>query len=165
MLQSCCCCCTCCCCCFDWLLGIVDKLIQYFNVYAFTEVAVYGKNYVEAAKATWALIKSNGVDAILNDVLVGGVLTLGKLIISLLSGVFTALIAYISGMDDPSFAVAIGLISFLFTFFIFGIVSQVIQAGVVTLFVCICEDVEAIKCTKPELYEKIISTYPSSRFK
>jgi hypothetical protein len=36
--------------CLDILLNLIESLVQYFNVYAFTQVAIYGKPYVQAAQ-------------------------------------------------------------------------------------------------------------------
>lgn len=33
--------------------------------------ALYGKPYIEAAKDTWRLFKDRGIDAVINDSLVG----------------------------------------------------------------------------------------------
>jgi len=163
-LKRCCCCCCCFCCFFDHLLAILDRLVKLFNKYAFTQVAIYGKPYSEAAKSTWELIKSNGVDAILNDLLISKVLSIGKLVVGLVAGGVTALLGYITGVHEAILLVYEGLLAFFIAYFIFSIVSKVIDSCVVTMFVCICEDSEAIKYSRPELYNKIKETYPKSLF-
>merc|ERR1711916_133773 len=50
--------------CVDCLLGCIENLVRYFNTYAFTQVAVYGKDYITAAKDTWSLFLSHGFDII-----------------------------------------------------------------------------------------------------
>lgn len=35
------------------------------------EIALYGKPYIAAAKDTWRLMKDRGIDALINDSLVG----------------------------------------------------------------------------------------------
>ena len=63
--------------------------MQYFNRYAYIEIgmchlcphvspevlkgiiALYGKSYFRAAKDTWRLFKDRGIDALVNDQLVG----------------------------------------------------------------------------------------------
>jgi hypothetical protein len=98
----------------DCLIGWIESLVQYFNVYAFTQVAIYGyvltqcvrsedlwahivlfcsKPYCRAAKDTWQLVKSHGVEAIINDNLISGVLTMG----CFLGGVITAIFGGILG--------------------------------------------------------------------
>jgi hypothetical protein len=41
-------------CIFGCLIGILDWAVQYFNRYAFSHIALYGKAYIPAAKDTWA---------------------------------------------------------------------------------------------------------------
>lgn len=36
-----------------------------------TAIALYGKPYIQAAKDTWRLFKDRGIDALVNDSLVG----------------------------------------------------------------------------------------------
>lgn len=38
--------------------------------YAYIEIALYGKPYIQAARDTWRLFKDRGIDAIVNDSLV-----------------------------------------------------------------------------------------------
>lgn len=57
----------------DCILGCIQGLVEYFNTYAYIHVAIYGKSFCDAAKDTWALVKSNGIDVIINDNLVGTV--------------------------------------------------------------------------------------------
>jgi len=58
------------------ILDIIDSLMQYFNQYAFAQIAIYGKTYCQAAKDTWDLVHSHGVEAIINDNLIGNVTTM-----------------------------------------------------------------------------------------
>lgn len=53
--------------CFSCGISLLDKFIEFFNVYAFAQVAIYGKPFCSAAKDTWSLIKSRGVDMLIND--------------------------------------------------------------------------------------------------
>lgn len=43
-------------------------------------VLLFRKTYCRAAKDTWELVKSHGVEAIINDNLIGGVLSMGALL-------------------------------------------------------------------------------------
>ena len=51
-----------------WLVLILLRYIQ-LNPHFF--VALYGKPYIQAAKDTWALFRDRGIDALVNDSLVG----------------------------------------------------------------------------------------------
>ena len=42
----------------------------------------------------------------------------------------------------------------------FGIVAEVINSGVATIFVCLAEDPYALQRTQPELFQKVVEVYP-----
>ncbi|KAI8821083.1 plasma-membrane choline transporter-domain-containing protein [Fimicolochytrium jonesii] len=146
-------------------IGIIESLIEYFNKWAFVQVAVYGKDYIRAAKDTWMLCKQRGVDAIINDQLIGSVLGLGGTLIALICGFIAYLYVRFSDIPDNSLhygvfvslAVVIGASEFF-------VMSNVIDSGNVTTFVCLAEDPAALQRTKPELYESIRQAYPQVQF-
>lgn len=57
-------------CLLDCLLTCLQKMIEYFNMYAFVHVAIYGTSYIKSAKTAWSLLTSKGIDALINDDLV-----------------------------------------------------------------------------------------------
>jgi len=149
-------------CCIECILSCLEDGIEYFNKYAFTEVAIYGKSYCEAAKDTWTLCKARGIEALINDDLIGNVLSIGALAIGCLSASCTCGMAIIIlGIEDYVIVIIFGILAFLIGCMIFSVVAQVINSGVATTFVCLCEDPDAIRQTKPELWEKVRDTYPS----
>ena len=50
-------------------IGLLDWAVQFFNRYAFSHIALYGKSYIQAAKDTWRMIKDRGIDALVNECL------------------------------------------------------------------------------------------------
>lgn len=149
--------------CLVCLLDWIESLVQYFNHYAYTQVAIYGKDFRTAAKDTWTMIKDRGIEAIINDNLIDNVLTIG----SLLVGALTALLvyAYIAFAGPPFSAnsdtiLLVELAAFLFGFTMMNLVGEIITSGTATTFVALAEDPEALARTKPQLYEKIRQTYP-----
>jgi hypothetical protein len=76
-------------CCADCIIGCIEGLVRWFNRYAYIEIggldllrlratlaeskflALYGKPYIGAAKDVWSLMKDRGIDALVNDSLVG----------------------------------------------------------------------------------------------
>ena len=58
-------------CCAACFVGFIESLVEWFNRYAYIEIALYGKAYIPAAKDTWRLFKDRGIDALVNDSLVG----------------------------------------------------------------------------------------------
>jgi len=67
--------------------------MEWFNLYAFSYVAIYGNSFIEAAKATFALLKERGITAIINDNLIGGVLLFAAFMSALLGSMCTGLLA------------------------------------------------------------------------
>ena len=127
-------------------LKCLERLMEYFNVYAFTYVAIYGTSFVEAAKRTWELIKSCGFAAIFNDNLVFPVLTLTSLSNSLAIGVLCGLAAE---------SVLIGVLTAFVAYVVHTTLFRVVYSGIVTLFVCYAECPEALQLSNPTLYQGI----------
>lgn len=73
------------------IIGILDWAVQFLNRYAFSYIALYGKAYIPAAKATWNMIKQRGIDALINECLIGPVLSMGATFV----GYATSLLAYL----------------------------------------------------------------------
>jgi len=143
-------------CIIDCILGMLENLLRYFNLYAFTQVAVYGKTYCEAARDTWALIHSHGYEAIINDNLIGNVLSMG----ALLGGIICALVGGLVGSQiAPDFYIGCIIIGFIIGFAMLIIVMEVIQSGVATIFVCFAMDSEALRRNDPLLHQKFVQTY------
>ncbi|KAG8892407.1 putative choline transporter, neither null mutation nor overexpression affects choline transport, partial [Tulasnella sp. 403] len=76
-------------CCAACFVGCIESLVEYFNRYAYIEIALYGKPFIPAAKDTWALFKDRGIDALINDSLVGITLNFGGYIVGILSALFS----------------------------------------------------------------------------
>lgn len=81
-------------CCAECFVDCLESAVEYFNQYAYIEIgmlsgfclyfdsyliqftcvlppALYGKSYLKAAQDTWRMFKDRGVDALINDSLVG----------------------------------------------------------------------------------------------
>ncbi|KAF9946418.1 putative choline transporter, neither null mutation nor overexpression affects choline transport [Mortierella alpina] len=116
--------------CASCILACLESLFEIFNKFAFTQVAIYGKPFIQAASDTWAMIKDRGVDAIVNDSLVGNVLGMVVILEMILGAVM---------MSIP---------------------NNVLDSGVTTTFVALAEDPEVLHRTKPELYQSIVQHYP-----
>ncbi|KAF9999492.1 putative choline transporter, neither null mutation nor overexpression affects choline transport [Entomortierella chlamydospora] len=152
--------------CADCLLGILQGLFEIFNKFAFTQVAIYGKPFVRAAKDTWAMIKDRGVDAIVNDNLVGNVLGMGSLSVALLSGFYGYLFIKVVqpnfyNKEDESIVVfAVIVVEMILGAVMMSVPNGVIDSGVTTTFVALAEDPQTLYRTKPELYHAIAESYP-----
>jgi len=152
--------------CASCILSMLEGLFEIFNKFAFTQVAMYGKPFVRAAKDTWELIKNRGIEAIVNDSLVGNVLGMGTLSVALLSGFFGY--AYVSILQpsfyenqDKDFVMfAVIFVEVILGVAMMSVPNNVIDSGVTTTFVALAEDPQTLLDTKPDLYHAIANRYP-----
>jgi len=150
-------------CCAACFIGCLENLVEYFNRYAYIEIALYGKPYIEAAKDTWRLFRDRGITLIVNDSLVNMVLTWGAYAIGLLSVLF----AYIYLLVNPKFnaggdyTVVVLLFAFLVGLQSSLTLTSALEAGVSTIFVGLGEDPQVLAIRAPELFQLIAMTYPA----
>lgn len=149
--------------CLECLLSWIEQLVEYFNHYAYVQVAMFGKSYCQAAKDTWRLIKDRGVEAIINDNLVGNVLVMGAIFIGALCALFG--FGYIhlflsNDIVDNNAILVLVIICFFFGLVMTGVITNVIDSGVTTTFVALAESPDALRRTKPQLFERIRREWP-----
>ncbi|ORX45854.1 DUF580-domain-containing protein [Hesseltinella vesiculosa] len=150
-------------CIVDCIVGCFQGFFEWFNNYAFSGVAIYGKNYIESAKRTWTLIKDRGIQAMINDNLINNVLFMGALLVAVLSSLLGYLYLLVS---KPAFnqtgnmTPVVVMMCFIVGLSTFSTVATVISCGVSTTYVCLAEDPQALQRTQPTLFEKIRETWP-----
>jgi hypothetical protein len=137
----------------DCILRCVEGLIRYFNHYAYTQVAIYGKSFISAARDTWYLFKRCGLDAVVNDDLTGMVLGLGALMGGVVTGLMAALWAVTFGVSNVY--IVVGLLGFVIGFVMVLLMMNVVQSAVATTFVIWAEDPAGIERTRPDQARKI----------
>ncbi|CAO3564408.1 unnamed protein product [Mortierella alpina] len=150
-------------CLIDCLLACIEGLVEFVNKYAFAQVAIYGKGYIQAAKDTWTILKDRGVEQIINDNLIGNVWSMAAILSGALSGLATYLYLIIAKPDfnaTGNFTIVLVIMGFVMGLQICFTIGTVIDSGVVTTFVCLAEDPAALARTKPELFERIRVTWP-----
>ena len=118
--------------------------MEYFNVYAFSHIAIYGCSYLEAAKKTWEMVKSCGI---LNDNLIFPVLNLTAVVDSFVLSVGFGLLA-----KDTLIGGAVFFISFV----VHEMMYRPVYSGVVTLFVCFAENPAALQESNPAFHQELV---------
>mmetsp|Transcript_77298 Transcript_77298/g.136310 ORF Transcript_77298/g.136310 Transcript_77298/m.136310 type:complete len:543 (-) Transcript_77298:305-1933(-) len=130
-------------CCLECIIHQIEALLQYFNEYAYAHVAIYGKKYTSAARDTLSMLEQNGLVAIINDNLLGTVFILCTVFCGCLTGLVAGLVSW-----DWATAV-VGLCAGLY---VTSILLSVLNANVITIFVCFAEQPEALRLSNPELF-------------
>jgi hypothetical protein len=141
--------------CADCILGCLQWIVEYFNTYCFVMIAIYGKSFIASAKDTFSFFKRSGIMALINDNIVGTVLTMPCYISAIVCGAVGGVIAgAVFEMENWVFVMILSaIIGFVIVMMPFIVVDSTIQ----TLFVCFAEDAEALHRTQPELYDEFVS--------
>lgn len=132
-------------------LDLIESLVEYFNYYAYTYIAIYGKGYLESAKDTWELVKNSGIQAIINDCLISYCLFLTSITMIAVS----FLLCYLMSASPMSYLISITIT--ILSCFAF---CNVISSGATTFFVCLAESPEKYRVIEPEMYTMTLEKYP-----
>ncbi|KAF2125083.1 DUF580-domain-containing protein [Dothidotthia symphoricarpi CBS 119687] len=145
------------------LIGLLNWAVEFLNRYAFSYIALYGKSYIAAAKDTWKMIKDRGIDALVNECLIGPVLSMGATFIAYAC----ALLAYLylvftspAYNSDGSYTPVVVAFAFLIGLQICNIFTTPLSSGIDTLFVAMAWDPEVLMREHPDLYHRMIAVYP-----
>jgi len=138
-----------CACIIDCILGCIESLVRYFNRYAYIQCAIYGKSFCQAAKDTWRLVQSHGIDAMVNDSMIGPVLTCGVLLAGVVCfgvGALVGLAVTKSSAINPGpyTWVLFGLVGAVIGLVSMAQAMSVVRSGVDTIFVCFAMDQAAL---------------------
>lgn len=150
--------------CAECFVGCVESMVQYFNRYAYIEIALYGKPYIKAARDTWILLGDRGIDAIVNDSLVSMTMTWGAYAIGLLCSLFAYLYlryTHPSYNAEGQYTAPVVLFAFLIGLQCSLTLSSAVEAGVSTIFVGLGEDPQVLAIRAPQLFGLIAASYPS----
>jgi len=130
------------------LVSCLERLVQFFNKYAFTYVAIYGDNFIEAAKKAWNLITTATCATIFNDNLIYSAIYVTILFWTVATGA----IVYVIYRN-----VAVAVSCAIWAFVISVVVLRVVYVSVITMFVCVAEEPDALRETNPTLHGEIMA--------
>jgi hypothetical protein len=143
-------------------LSFLTWLAQYFNTYAFVQVAVYGVSFWQAAKNTWQLLSSRGFDALINDDLSNMVLAAGAFVggcITFLLGGFIAFAMFSNYNGQIGLAIVCAIFGFYIGFYFTLHFMYAVYSAIKAIFVMWAEDPAALKATHPRCYELLADAW------
>lgn len=147
----------------DFVIGLLEWLVRYFNHYAYCYVALYGKNYIRSAKDTFDLIRFKGMDALINDCFINTSLSIW----SMFAGYVCALLSYLylrltkpGYNSDGQYYAPVIAFAFLISGQITRIALTVIESGVSTFFVALAKDPEVFQMTNRDRFDEVFRNYP-----
>lgn len=144
-------------------IRILDWAVQFINEYAFSYIALYGKAYIPAAKATWTMMKDRGIDALVNECLINPVLTMGSVFIAYVCTFLAYLYLEFTAPaynSTGSFTPVVMAFAFLVGLQIANVFLVPIKSGVATFFVAMAFDPEVLMRDYPDLYHRMVAVYP-----
>ncbi|CAD6643680.1 XXYS1_4_G0030930.mRNA.1.CDS.1 [Saccharomyces cerevisiae] len=148
---------------FDWIIGFLKWLAEYFNHYAYSFIALYGKPYLRAAKETWYMLREKGMDALINDNLINIALGLFSMFASYMTALFTFLYLRFTSPQynsNGAYNGALMAFSFVIALQICNIATEAIRSGTATFFVALGNDPEVFHHSYPHRFDEIFRAYP-----
>ncbi|KAF4322518.1 hypothetical protein JM18_002453 [Phytophthora kernoviae] len=155
-----------------FLVKLVLRNMQYFNKYAFCQVALYGKDFRLAGTDTMHLFRDRGWSALLNDSLISNVLAVGCLVVGTTSGVIGSAWLYLTLRCTPDELSAhpeecqtFNVVVLTFAacasigYAMCAIVSSILDSMVATIFVCFAEDPAALQRSHPDEHARLVEAW------
>ncbi|KAF8252961.1 DUF580-domain-containing protein [Wilcoxina mikolae CBS 423.85] len=145
------------------ILSIILWLIEYFNHYAYSYIALYGDPYITAAKSTWTMMKDRGLDALVNDLLIDPVLTAGAVFVGYLCALLAWLYLEFTNPlynEGGRFTAVVLAFAFLTGLQIANIFLVPIKSGIATIFTSMAHDPDVMRRDHPDLYQRMVAVYP-----
>lgn len=174
-------------CCLGCIIGLLDWAVQFINRYAFSHIALYGKAYIPAAKDTWtyvlfplfgpfreyhpcaiadrfsSMMKQRGIDALINDCLIGPVLTMGSTFVAYICTLLAFLYLEFTKPEyneGGKFTPVVMAFAFLIGLQVCQIFMTPIGSGVDTIFVASAWDPEVLMKDHSDFYQRMVQVYP-----
>ncbi|VEU21549.1 DEKNAAC102203 [Brettanomyces naardenensis] len=147
----------------DALAYVLDFCVRYFNHYAYSYIALYGKSYLKSARDTYHIFKYKGFDALINDCIIDTALG----IYSFFAGFLSAFAAYMylrktkpAYNDDGSYYAPLVAFSFVIGLQVCSVITTVITSGTATFFLCLAKDPQVFQVSYPDDFAEIFRNYP-----
>ncbi|ODV95790.1 hypothetical protein PACTADRAFT_2101 [Pachysolen tannophilus NRRL Y-2460] len=150
--------------CFECIIYIVDWALRYFNQYAYSYVALYGKSYLRSAKDTWQILRYKGIDALCNDCLIGTSLSMISMFVAYVASLFAYLYLKCTKPEynsDGGFYAPVVAYTFVVSMQISNITNSVIRSGVTTFFVALAKDPEVFMLSYRDKFDEVLQNYPN----
>lgn len=140
--------------CARCFLGCIESLVEWFNVYVYTHVAVYGEDYMTAARSTVGLLKSSLFTIIINENIIGMVLSLGVIVGGIATAAVTAIFALMLSMGSTWVLIS-AIVGGVVGIIMVSLVTNVMASAVATTFVCWAEDPLAMQAGRPSEFKRM----------
>jgi hypothetical protein len=136
----------------DCILGIFERMLRWFNKFAFVLVAMYGYDFLTSAKATKDLLQTKFWDLLINDNLSGMVIWMGTFISGVVAAIVCGIWAYAA--DLPAF-MWLALLALFIGILMASIIMSVLDSAITTTIVTWAENPAAMQANRPEQFNRM----------
>jgi hypothetical protein len=137
----------------DCLLGILERALKWFNMYALATVAIFGDDFLTSAKRTGQLFRAELFTAVINDDLSSTVLVAGSILAGVVAGIVGAVWASAKSVEGW---VVCAILSFIVGALVASLAMGVIRSAVTTTFVAWASDPATLSQNRPVEFNRII---------
>ncbi|KAL8006862.1 putative choline transporter [Plasmopara halstedii] len=156
----------------EFLVKLAMRNMNYFNKYAFCQVALHGKTFWQAGTDTMQLFRDRGWNSLINDSLITSVLSVGSLVVGTVSGVIGSAWLQITLRctpgelaDHPDECQTFNVVLLTFVacasigYAMCTIMSSILDSIVATIFVCFAEDPAALQLSHPDEHARLVDAW------
>ena len=118
------------------ILGCVERMMEWLNHYAFTQIAIYGYDFKRAARATWQLLQDVGLMPLMNNTLVQAVCWLGCIIGAAIASLISVMMVKSTDLDGTLPLSVAGMFGAMVGFVMVMPIIEVVESMVTALFIC-----------------------------
>merc|ERR1711907_878977 len=146
------------------ILSVIEDIMEWFNTFAYVQVAVRGLKYTDSCRATAALARTNNFGAVRSQIVSTSVVGYGVLLsatVGAIAGLASCPVDLFSGPDhrtpESSSTVAVWITcAVLVGFSVAGLFASLLDAGVTTIIVCWGESPVVIAAEHPGVHEEFV---------
>jgi hypothetical protein len=142
----------------DGLLAILDRMIVYFNRYAFCYVAIEEYDYIRASYAATTLFRARGFTALLNDDLLDFVMYISNTFIACVTMIAAYIFAKVVRLPT-TYAYLLVIFGFFCGYVMGAVVLSTISSAITAVYVCFARDPAAFEAAHPHLYGPLSSAW------
>lgn len=135
----------------DGLLAILDRMIVYFNRYAFCYVAIEEFDYIRASYAATTLFRARGFTALLNDDLLDFVMYISNTFIACVTMIAAYIFAKVVRLPT-AYSYLLVIFGFFCGYVMGAVVLSTISSAITAVYVCFARDPAAFEAAHPHLY-------------
>jgi len=137
-------------------VSCLEYILQVYNENAFVIVAVYGSSYCKASVKTSKIVKKNGIQIMVNNDIIDGVLRTGKTVSSFIIGFIGFVVAFFP-YDLPFFLSSVlGIFGFIYGYIMISMIAIVVEISSSAFFVCFADHPEVMAAYHPKMYKKFV---------